>query len=322
MNNGNFGGGRKAGFGSGKPAGNSRSFSGGKRYGAGAGKGKGIGDRNINGIGKGNKSGQPYKPIKKSEVTPESNERNEEDDLLIEGRNSVLEALRAGQPADRLHILEGITDPLIAAIVEEAKKQNIYIRFEKKEKMDALSRTGHAQGVILKIAAYPYYEVEDLLADAEAKGEKPFLILLDGIEDPHNLGAIIRTAHQAGAHGVIIRENRAVGLTAIVAKTSAGALNYIKVARVKNIAKTIDDLKEKGMWFACADMDGTMMYDCDLTGALGIIVGNEGDGVSRLVKEKCDFVATVPMKGQIDSLNASVAAGVLMYEAVRQRLGK
>ena len=247
---------------------------------------------------------------------------NETDELLIEGRNSVLEALVSGQTADRLYIQEGLSDPTVQKIIDTAKKAGLSVRFEKKERMAELSRSGKAQGVILKIAAYPYYEVSDLLKDAEEKGEPPFLILLDGIEDPHNLGAIVRTAHQAGAHGVIIRENRAVGLTATVAKTSAGALNYLKVARVKNIAKTIDELKEKGLWFACADMGGELMYRLNLTGPMGLVVGNEGEGVSRLVKEKCDFVATIPMAGKIDSLNASVAAGILMYEIVRQRLGK
>ena len=155
---------------------------------------------------------------------------------------------------------------------------------------------------------------------AEEKKEDPFLVLLDNIEDPHNLGAIIRTAHQAGAHGVIIPKNRAVGLTPTVARTSAGALNYLPVAKVTNIGKTIDDLKKRGLWFACADMDGEIMYRADLSGPIGIVIGSEGEGVSRLVKEKCDFVVSIPMKGQIDSLNASVAAGVLCYEIVRQRM--
>jgi len=183
-----------------------------------------------------------------------------------------------------------------------------------------MSQTGSHQGVIAIVASYEYSTVEDILARAEEKGEKPFLLLLDGIEDPHNLGAIIRTANQAGVHGIIIPKHRAVGLTAVVAKASAGAINYTPVAKVTNLANTIDQLKEKGIWFACADMDGTSMYQADLKGPLGIVIGNEGEGVSRLVSEKCDFHVTIPMKGDIDSLNASVAAGILCYEAVRQRL--
>ena len=188
--------------------------------------------------------------------------------------------------------------------------------------MDQISETGKHQGVIAISAAYDYAEVEDILANAENKGEAPFIIILDGIEDPHNLGAIIRTANQAGAHGIIIPKRRAVGLTPTVARTSAGAINYTPVAKVTNITQTIKELKDKGMWFVCADMDGTPMYDLNLTGSIGLVIGNEGDGVSKLVKENCDMIATIPMKGDIDSLNASVATGVLAYEIVRQRLGK
>lgn len=238
----------------------------------------------------------------------------------VEGRNAVLEALRAEKSIDRLYVQKGLSDGPIETILREAKKQGVYIRFEEKERMNQLSETKVHQGVIAKIASYTYSEVEEMLADARAKGEAPFLILLDGIEDPHNLGAIIRTAHQAGAHGVILRENRAVGLNATVARTSAGALNYTKVAKVTNIAKTIDALKKEGLWFVCADMDGEVLYKLDLKGAIGLVIGAEGAGVSRLVKEKCDFTASIPMKGQIDSLNASVAAGILAYEIVRQRL--
>ena len=183
-----------------------------------------------------------------------------------------------------------------------------------------MSQTGKHQGVIAVIAAYDYAEVEDILQKAREKGEAPFIFLLDNIEDPHNLGAIIRTANLAGAHGVIIPKNRAVGLTATVARTSAGALNYTPVAKVTNLSKTIEELKKEGMWFVCADMGGTSMYQLDLKGPMGLVIGNEGDGVSRLVREKCDFIASIPMKGDIDSLNASVAAGVLAYEIVRQRL--
>ena len=196
------------------------------------------------------------------------------------------------------------------------------IKYVKKEKLDQLSETGKHQGVIAMTAAYNYAEVEDILEAAREKGEPPFLVLLDNIEDPHNLGAIIRTANLAGAHGVIIPKNRAVGLTATVARTSAGALNYTPVAKVTNLARTIENLKKEGIWFVCADMGGTQMYDLDLKGAVGLVIGNEGNGVSKLVREKCDFIASIPMQGNIDSLNASVAAGVLAYEIVRQRMGK
>ena len=191
-----------------------------------------------------------------------------------------------------------------------------------KERLDQLSETGAHQGVIAQVAAYEYASVEDILAKAREKGEDPFIFILDNIEDPHNLGAIIRTANLAGAHGVIIPKRRAVGLTSTVAKTSAGALNYTPVAKVTNLGHTIDELKEQGMWFVCADMGGETMYNLNLTGPIGVVIGNEGEGVSRLIREKCDFVASIPMKGDIDSLNASVAAGVLGYEIVRQRLQK
>mgnify|MGYP000236635286 FL=1 len=185
-----------------------------------------------------------------------------------------------------------------------------------------MSDTGKHQGVIAMTAAYDYAEVSDILEKAREKGEPPFIILLDNIEDPHNLGAIIRTANLAGAHGVIIPKNRAVGLTATVARTSAGALNYTPVAKVTNLVTVMEDLKKEGMWFVCADMDGEEMYSLNLKGPIGLVIGNEGDGVSRVVREKCDFIASIPMKGDIDSLNASVAAGVLAFEVVRQRLGK
>lgn len=204
--------------------------------------------------------------------------------------------------------------------MREAKKTDTIINFVDKERLDRLANSGHHQGVVAQAAAYEYAEVEDILNAAKEKGEAPFIFILDEIEDPHNLGAIIRTANLCGAHGVIIPKRRAVGLTATVAKTSAGAVNYTPVAKVTNIAKTIEELKKEGMWFVCADMDGQMMYDLNLTGPIGLVIGNEGAGVSRLVKEKCDFTASIPMKGDIDSLNASVAAGVLAYEIVRQRL--
>lgn len=241
------------------------------------------------------------------------------EEFTIEGRNAVIEALRSGKPVDRLFILDGSNDGPISTIKREAKKNDVQIKFVDKERLDNMSRTGHHQGVIAKCAAYEYAEVEDILAKAKEKGEDPFIILLDNIEDPHNLGAIIRTANLVGAHGVIIPKNRAVGLTATVARTSAGALNYTPVAKVTNLGRTIDDLKEQGIWFACADMDGQPMYSQNLTGPIGLVIGNEGEGVSRLVRQKCDYVCSIPMKGDIDSLNASVAAGVLMYEVVRQR---
>ncbi|MCF2669308.1 23S rRNA (guanosine(2251)-2'-O)-methyltransferase RlmB [Faecalicatena contorta] len=239
---------------------------------------------------------------------------------MIEGRNAVLEAFRSGKPIDKLYVLDGCQDGPVRTIVREARKHDTIIHFVEKERLSQLSVTGKHQGVIACAAAYEYSEVEDMLKLAEEKGEDPFLILLDNIEDPHNLGAIIRTANLAGAHGVIIPKRRAVGLTATVAKTSAGALNYTPVAKVTNLTKTMEELKEKGLWFVCADMGGKMMYDLNLKGPVGLVIGNEGDGVSRLVKENCDFVASIPMKGDIDSLNASVAAGVLAYEIVRQRM--
>lgn len=244
------------------------------------------------------------------------------EEFTIEGRNAVIEALRAGKPIDKLYILDGCQDGPISTIKREARKTDVIIKFVERERLDQMSQTGHHQGVIAQCAAYEYAEVSDILDNARSKGEDPFVILLDNIEDPHNLGAIIRSANLAGAHGVIIPKNRAVGLTAVVARTSAGALNYTPVAKVTNIARTIEDLKKEGIWFACADMDGEIMYRQNLTGPIGLVIGNEGDGVSRLVKEKCDYVCGIPMKGDIDSLNASVAAGVLMYEVVRQRIGK
>ena len=240
---------------------------------------------------------------------------------MIEGRNAVLEAFRAGKPVDKLFVLDGCQDGPVRTIVREAKKHDTLVQFVDKERLTQLSQTGRHQGVIAYTAAYEYAQVEDMLALAKERGEDPFLILLDDIEDPHNLGAIIRTANLAGAHGVIIPKRRAVGLTATVAKTSAGAINYTPVAKVTNLTKTMKELKEKGLWFVCADMGGESMYKLNLTGPIGLVIGNEGEGVSRLVKETCDFVASIPMKGDIDSLNASVATGVLAYEIVRQRLG-
>lgn len=249
-------------------------------------------------------------------------QENKFQETKVEGRNAVLEAFRSGKAVDKLFVLERCEDGPVRTILREAKKHDTMVIFVKKERLDQMSETGKHQGVIAMTAAYTYAEVEDILEAAREKGEPPFLLLLDNIEDPHNLGAIIRTANLAGAHGVIIPKNRAVGLTATVARTSAGALHYTPVAKVTNLARTIEELKKQGMWFVCADMGGTQMYDLDLKGSIGLVIGNEGEGVSKLVREKCDFIASIPMQGNIDSLNASVAAGVLAYEIVRQRMGK
>ena len=237
----------------------------------------------------------------------------------IEGRNAVLEALRAGKPIDKLYVLDGCPDGPVRTIIREAKKGDTIINYVKKERLDQLSETGHHQGVIAMAASYEYATMEDILEKAKEKGEAPFIFVLDNIEDPHNLGAMIRTANLAGAHGVIIPKRRAVGLTSTVARTSAGAINYTPVAKVTNLKQTMEQLKKEGMWFVCADMDGTPYYQMDLKGPMGLVIGNEGEGVSRLIKETCDFVASIPMKGDIDSLNASGAAGVLAFEIARQR---
>ena len=243
-------------------------------------------------------------------------------ELKIEGRNPVIEAYRSGKTIDKLFVLDGCQDGPVKTITREARKQHTIISYVSKERLDQLSETHHHQGVIAIAAAYDYASVDDILAKAREKGEAPFIFLLDGIEDPHNLGAIIRTANLAGAHGVIIPKHRAVGLTATVARTSAGALNFTPVAKVTNLGAAMDELKKEGLWFVCADMKGEVMYRQNLTGPIGLVIGNEGEGVSRLVREKCDFTASIPMKGDIESLNASVAAGVLAYEIVRQRMGK
>ena len=243
-------------------------------------------------------------------------------ELKIEGRNPVIEAYRSGKTIDKLFVLDGCQDGPVKTITREARKQHTIISYVSKERLDQLSETHHHQGVIAIAAAYDYASVDDILAKAREKGEAPFIFLLDGIEDPHNLGAIIRTANLAGAHGVIIPKHRAVGLTATVARTSAGALNFTPVAKVTNLGAAMDELKKEGLWFVCADMKGEVRYRQNLTGPIGLVIGNEGEGVSRLVREKCDFTASIPMKGDIDSLNASVAAGVLAYEIVRQRMGK
>ncbi len=256
------------------------------------------------------------------DIKREKTENHNEHTLVIEGRNAVLETFRSGRTIDKLFVLDGCQDGPVRTIVREAKKHGTLLNFVGKERLNQLSQTGKHQGVIAYAAAYDYAEIDDMLKLAGERGEDPFLFILDGIEDPHNLGAIIRTANIVGAHGVIIPKRRAAGLTATVAKTSAGALNYTPVAKVTNLVKTIEELKEKGLWFVCADMDGETMYDLNLTGPVGLVIGNEGEGVSRLVKEKCDFIAGIPMKGEITSLNASVAGGVLAYEILRQRMHK
>ena len=238
----------------------------------------------------------------------------------IEGRHSVLEALRAGSLIERLFVQKGCQDGPVLTILREAKKADVMVDFVPKERLDFMSETKNHQGVVAVLSAFAYSTIDDMFALAEKKGETPFFFILDGIEDPHNLGAIIRTANLAGAHGVILPKRRAAGLTATVVKASAGAIHYTPVAKVTNIVSTIEQLKEKGMWFVCADMDGELMYRQNLTGPIGLVIGNEGQGVSRLVKEHCDFISSIPMKGDIDSHNASVAAGVLAYEIVRQRM--
>lgn len=241
---------------------------------------------------------------------------------MVMGRNPVSEALKSRDNIDKLYVQEGLKDGPVNTIVSLAKNKGIMVVYVPKDKLEAMAEGGRHQGVILNLSAVTYAEVDDILAKAEEKGEPPFIFILDGIEDPHNLGAIIRTANLSGAHGVIIPKHRNATVNATVAKASAGAVYHTLVCKVTNIPKTIDYLKEKGLWFVCADMDGSVMYDVNMTGAIGLVIGNEGAGVSRLVKEKCDFTAAIPMKGDIDSLNASVAAGVLAWEIMRQNWKK
>ncbi len=246
--------------------------------------------------------------------------RDNED--IICGRNAVLEAIRSGNVVDKVLILDGKHDGPTNTIIREAKKNKIIIEFTSKTILDSMCEEKKHQGVIAYVSPYEYATVDEILDNAASKSEDPFIIILDEIEDPHNLGAIIRTANLCGAHGVIIPKRRAARLTSVVANTSAGALNYTPVAKVTNISKTIAELKDKGLWFVCGDMDGDVMYNLDLTGPIGLVIGNEGSGVSQNVKKNCDFVASIPMYGDIDSLNASVSCGVLSYEIVRQRINK
>jgi 23S rRNA (guanosine2251-2'-O)-methyltransferase len=240
--------------------------------------------------------------------------------MLIEGRNEVIEALRSDRSIDRIYVQDGLHDGKLDTIRREAKKRGLRTDFVERRRLDEMSETGMHQGVIARAAAYDYAEIDDILAKAEENGETPFIFMLDGIEDPHNLGAMIRTANVCGAHGVIIPKERAVGLTATVARASAGALNYTPVAKVTNLVRAMEELKKRGLWFVGADMDGDVMYEKDLRGPIGVVIGAEGKGLSKLVREACDFVVSIPMKGEISSLNASVAAGVLAYEIVRQRM--
>ncbi len=249
---------------------------------------------------------------------PNANEKETKRPMMAEGRNPVLEAIRTSANIDKLYVQEGVKNGPLVTIAAEAKKRGILVVSVPKEKLDQMSETGRHQGVILNLSAVAYAEVSDILKKAEEKEEPPFLFVLDGIEDPHNLGAIIRTANLCGAHGVIIPKHRSATVNATVARASAGAVYHTLIAKVTNIAKTIEELKEKGIWFVCADMGGEEMYRLNLKGAIGLVIGNEGKGVSRIVKEACDMTASIPMKGDIDSLNASVAAGVLAYEIVRQ----
>ena len=243
-----------------------------------------------------------------------------EADGIIEGRNAVLEALRAGTSIDKVYLAKGETDRTLSRIAAEAKKSGAVVVEADRRKLDAMSLTHSHQGVIAVAAVRAYATVEEILAAAWERGEAPLLVVCDEISDPHNLGAIIRTAECAGAHGVIIPKRRSAGLTAVVAKTSAGAVSYLPVARVPNIPALLKELQKEGVWiFGTAAEGTTTLYEADLKGPAAIVIGSEGDGMSRLARENCDFLVSIPMKGRISSLNASAAAAVLLYEAVRQR---
>lgn len=238
----------------------------------------------------------------------------------IEGRNPVIEVLKSGREIEKILISEGNNVGSINKIIGICKDKNIIIQNVPKSKLDSMSETKSHQGVIAIVSAHKYSSIEDMFNLAEKRNEKPFIIILDEIEDPHNLGSIMRSAECVGAHGIIIPKRRAVGLTSVVAKTSAGAIEYIPVAKVSNISYAIDELKEKGLWIYGADMDGEgYYYEKDLKGSIGLVVGAEGKGMSRIVKEKCDFIVQIPMKGKVSSLNASVAASIIMYEILKQR---
>ena len=252
---------------------------------------------------------------KKNQLTAEA-------DGVIEGRNAVIEALRAGENIDKIFIQKGETDKTLGHIASKARAAGIVVVDADKRKLDGMSRTHAHQGVIALAAMREYVSVEDILAKAAEKGEKPLIVICDEISDPHNLGAIIRTAECAGAHGIVIPKRRSAGLTAVVAKTSAGAVAHMPVARVANIPSLIKELKKQGVWvFGTAAKGTTNLYEADLKGAAAIVIGSEGDGMTRLAEENCDFLVSIPMKGKLNSLNASAAAAILLYEAVRQRLG-
>ena len=253
------------------------------------------------------------------ELAPDRAERT---DTLVWGKNAVTELLKSGGAVDTVYLTDTMPQAVAGYYTALSKESGAVVKRVPANKLQKMCGTPDHQGVAARAAEVEYANLDDLFKAADAKGEQPFLVLCDGVEDPHNLGAIIRTANLAGAHGVIIPKHRAVGLTATVARTSAGALNFTSVAKVTNLGAAMDELKKEGLWFVCADMKGEVMYRQNLTGPIGLVIGNEGEGVSRLVREKCDFTASIPMKGDIDSLNASVAAGVLAYEIVRQRMGK
>ncbi len=238
---------------------------------------------------------------------------------IIFGRGPVLEALKNSHPIEKIIIKSGPYAKSLIPVIDLAKKNNIIIQQADGARLDKMAEGENHQGVVAMVSAYKYATLEDILKKAEDKGESPFVVICDKITDPHNLGAIIRTANCVGAHGVIIPKHESAGVNSVVMKTSVGAVEYTPVAKVTNLATTIDELKDKGFWVTAADMDGQAMYDIDLKGSIALVVGSEGKGVSRLVREKCDFIASIPMYGEINSLNASVAAGVLMYEALRQR---
>lgn len=240
-------------------------------------------------------------------------------EYMLEGKNSILEAFKAGRGIHRLYVLKGIKDERVNNLIEELKKTHTVINYLERDELDAMSETKSNQGIIAEVEEYRYVEVDEILEYAESSGEEPFILILDEISDPHNFGAIIRSVDALGIHGIIVKNRNQALVTATVVKASAGAANYVKIARVGNISKTIDLLKEKGFWFACADMSGEKVGRQNLKGKLCLVVGNEGDGVSRLVKDKCDFMVSIPMKGKVDSLNVSVATGILLYEISEQR---
>ncbi|MGL4343617.1 MAG: 23S rRNA (guanosine(2251)-2'-O)-methyltransferase RlmB [Cellulosilyticaceae bacterium] len=264
------------------------------------------------------KSNRP-KPQRRQDDMVEVVEDVAVNESLVFGRNAVIEVLKSGRDIDKIIIQKGQTEGSIKKIIGDAKAKGVVLVEAEKAKLDELTANDKHQGVVAYVSAHKYSDIDEILNDAKSKGEDPFILILDNIQDPHNLGAIIRTAHTAGVHGIIIAKRRAVGLTATVAKASAGAIEYMKVAKVTNIAQTIEDLKQKGIWVACADMDGEIIYKDNLRGAIGIVIGSEGEGISQLVRNKCDFAVSIPMYGKVTSLNASVAASILVYEVVRQR---